>query len=269
MKKLLVVLMIAVLLVSLCACNRVPSTRFLSSTQVNSLAKNFDDPQAEVSLVYTKDGKQMEVDLVYDLLLTQAPLATIRFITLVNEGFYDQTVLDTYNSTYNYLLFGRYKLKTSEIDGKEKYYKNPVDLTFKGEFKSNGYPQPEGGYAKFGMMSLAMYHADWTEDNNTFDDANGYLILSTSSETLNSDDYAVFAHLKSVNVNRGGEEAGPFKYPTSDVLTHIRETSRTTNTIYDDATEANSESIYTLSTKIKVYIRMLGDYDWSKLPTIG
>ena len=208
MKKILVVLMIVMMLATLCACNYVPSTRFLSKAQVNAIAKNFDDPQAEMTLDYTSNGENVEVKITYNLLLTKTPLAAIRFIQLTNEGFYDDTVVDYYNSTNHYWTLGRYRYEESKIQtqGKMVYLQNPCDKTFKGEFESNGYGMPKGGYAKFRILSLAMYYEPWTETDNTFDTANGHLIMSAANEssnasTLNSANYAVFAEMDSISVS--------------------------------------------------------------------
>lgn len=263
MKKFLVVLLLAALMLTLCACNTVPSTRFLSSAQIESAARICETPQAEVTLTYSVNNTSVKVCIVYDLLLRQAPLATLRFIELVNDGFYDNTVADTYNSTYGYLIMGRY----SYVAESKKYYMHPSEETFKGEFKSNSYPQPADGYARFKMASLAMYHEDWTEENNTFDSANGYLMLMLSSEKLNPDNYAVFAYLSSVTVTRDGKESDPFTTIPSDVYTNLTSTSRTTRAVYN-ADETTTQSVSMLSTLVTIQARMLGDYDWSALPKV-
>ena len=260
------------MLVTLCSCSYAPSTRFMSKAQVRQLAKEFDDPQAELTINYEVNNKAVEVKITYKLLLTQAPLATIRFIQLVNDGFYDDTLLDSYNSNYKYALFGRYLYKESKVQGagEMEYYQNPCDVTFKGEFKSNRYKQPQEGYAQFKMMSLAMYHEDWTEDNNTFDSANGYVIMALSSKTLNSDNYAVFADMISATVKYAdGEESAPFTNFPSDIHTQLTQSSTISRDVYEDDSEVNSSKVSIKSPNFIVHIRMLGNYDWSKLPSIG
>ena len=278
MKKLLVVLMIVMMLATLCACNYVPSTRFLSKAQVNAIAGNFDDPQAEMTLNYTSNGENVEVKITYNLLLTKTPLAAIRFIQLTNEGFYDDTVVDYYNSTNHYWTLGRYRYEESKIQtqGKMVYLQNPCDKTFKGEFESNGYGMPKGGYAKFRILSLAMYYEPWTETDNTFDTANGHLIMSAANEssnvsTLNSANYAVFAEMDSISVRRTTDgEFKPFDKVPSDILSQLTGfTSRTSRDVYDDDSEANKTSVSLMTTVVKIHVKMLGDYDWSKLPRVG
>ena len=278
MKKILVVLMIVMMLATLCACNYVPSTRFLSKAQVNAIAKNFDDPQAEMTLDYTSNGENVEVKITYNLLLTKTPLAAIRFIQLTNEGFYDDTVVDYYNSTNHYWTLGRYRYEESKIQtqGKMVYLQNPCDKTFKGEFESNGYGMPKGGYAKFRILSLAMYYEPWTETDNTFDTANGHLIMSAANEssnasTLNSANYAVFAEMDSISVRRTTDgKFQTFGKVPSDLLTQLTDfKSRTSRDVYDDDSEANKTSVSLMTTVVKIHVKMLGDYDWSKLPRVG
>lgn len=278
MKKVLVVLMVALMLVSLCACTYVPSTRFMSRMQVNSLVKEYGTPQAELTLNYKVGGKEVEVKVVYNLLLSQAPLATIRFIQLVEDNFYDDAIIDTYNSTYRYMVMGRYayrEIVLNEGTEKEKtemrYFKNESDVTFKGEFKSNAYKEPKDGYSQFSIFSLAMYHSDATTDDNNFDTANGTLILALANETLNSDNYAVFAEMANMSYKVGDGEFNKQSSKVSpDILTNLKSfTSRTSRPVYDDMTMETSTSISLMSTTVKLHVRMLGDFDWSKLPTIG
>ena len=272
MKKLLIVLLSVALLATLCACNYVPSTRFMSSAQVNALTKKYDKPQAELTLNYRTGSTDVEVKVVYDLLLSQTPIATVRFIQLVNDGFYESTFMDNYDSTNKYLTFGRYVyVQSKQNESKNVYLKNPMDVTFKGEFKSNGYRQPKEGYAQFSLLSLAMYHDAWTESNNTFDSANGYLIMAMANQTLNSDNYAVFATVNSITVKYGDKEATSHSNLPSDVNSILTKTSKTSYTVYDDDSETNSTSVSLLSesNRVKVHIEILGDYDWSALPKIG
>ena len=168
MKKFLVVLILAAMLLTLCACDSVPSTRFLSASQVDSLTKKCPNPQAEVTINYTVSGKDIEAKITYDLLLSQTPLATLKFIELVNDGFYNDSIMDSYDSTNHYMTLGRYLYKPSQIqqDNKLTYYRNPLEGSFKGEFKSNNYKQPKEGYAQFDILSLAMYHDAWTKMSN-------------------------------------------------------------------------------------------------------
>lgn len=278
MKKLLVVLMIAVLLLTLGACSYVPSTRFMSKSQVRSLEKEFPNPQAELTLDYTMDGQDRQIKIVYDLLLGKAPLATIRFIQLANDGFYNESIIDNYNSSEKYMTLGRYLYKKSTVQSTDEktvnvYLQNPMDKTFKGEFKSNGYKEPAEGYAQMSPLALAMFHDTWKEDNNTFDSANGYLMLIIDSSVLNPDNYAVFAEVSSVSfrATTDGEVRTYGKRIPSDVLGNLtKSTGNYSRTVYADETEKESTSVSLMTNVIfKVTVRMLGDYNWSKLPSVG
>ena len=240
----------------------------------NSLAKKFDDPRAELTLKYTaKNGTQMEVVIVYKLLLAQTPLATIRFIELVNEGFYNDTFVDSYISQYHYVTLGRYLYKNSTVqeNNPKVYLQNPSELTFKGEFKSNGYKEPKAGYAQFKMLSLAMYHGDYTEENNNFDSANGYLIMALSTTNmLNSENYAVFAEMQTVTLRRG--EQDPVTYTNrapDDFVQNLCNTDRDSKRVYADVDETNYSTVSMMRIHVSVQFRLLGDYDWSQLPGVG
>lgn len=272
--KVLTVLMVALLLVSLCACSYVPSTRFMSRMQVNSLVKEYGTPQAVVTLNYEINSQKVEVKILYNLLLEKTPLATVRFIQLANEGFYDDTVIDTYNSTYKYMIMGRYAYRESELqENKMLYFRNESDVTFKGEFKSNAYDEPSDGYAQFSILSLAMYHDDATSDIENFDKASGALIMAVANKTLNSDNYAVFAEMVSVTLQNN--DADPITYDgkvPSQLFSNLTYfTSRSSRNVYDDMTEEHYSSISLMSTRVTIHVEILGgsgDY-WSKLPSIG
>ena len=270
MKKVLVFLVLAVMLVSVCACSYVPSTRFMSGSQVNALVKEYGNPQAEVTLSYTIDSKEHEIKMTYELLLSQTPLAVIRFIQLANDGFYDDTVIDTYHSSAPlYMILGRYTYKESKVnDGKMTFYvNNGLDVTFKGEFASNNYGEPKEGYAVAEAFSLAMYYDNpGSESSENFDKANGTLML-TLDNVLNSNNHAVFAHMISVSYDGGTARN---KMPNSAMENLKSFTSRTSERkIYTDETEETTIPSFSMMNKIvTVHVKILGDHDWSKLPQI-
>ena len=282
MKKVLVILVLVIMLFSVCACSYVPSTRFLSRSQVDSLVKKYGTPQAELTINYrlSSSSTDYEIKITYDLLLSQAPLAVIRFIQLANDGAYDNTVIDTYDSTYHYMIIGRYIYKDSVVSENKKnwYVNNALDTTFKGEFASNNYREPKDGYAQFktanGGFSLAMYHERYQDENTTnFDTANGAFILATRNESLNPNNYAVFAQMVSMSYKVGNAEP--------DVTTRVNDTARanlegfTSKTsqrkIYTDEEETDTIPSFSMMNQIvTIKVRILGDnVDWSKLPQIG
>ena len=266
------------MLFTVCACSYVPSTSFLSRSQLNSLIKAYgtDTLQAEVTLTYDKsdygDTKQREVTITYNLLLDKAPLAVIRFIQLANEGVYENTLIDTYDSTYYYMVMGRYAgIKESESSNSYKYYNRQSDRTFAGEFRQNKYGEPEGGYAQFSTFSLAMYHAN-KADGSSFDQANGTLILALDKVSLNSNNYAVFAQFSSLTYKLDGVVQGSedrTKVP-DNIMTDLKSFSSTTaRTVLASEEDTVGTSIRMLSTRVFLSVRILGDYDWNKLPQIG
>lgn len=268
-KKFLVAIVLVAMLSVMCACSYVSADSFMSRAQVRSLVKAYGTPQAELTMKYTVDsGNEVEVRVVYDLLLDKAPVAVTRFIQLANEGFYNDSVADGYNTTYNYLTLGRYAYRDSTKNNGKQYFENK-STTFAGEFKSNGYKEPDGGYAQFAIFSLAMYHDDAT-DNRYFDAADGGLILALSNQTLNSDNYAVFAqvHELSVRTNGGAYQSYGAKIPSQIRDNLSKFTSKTSRTVYD-ATESSTRQVSIMTTKVMLTVRILGDFDWSKLPKIG
>ena len=266
MKKVLTALLLISLLFTLCACS-IPADSFMSQAKVSSLVKTYGKtPQAEVTISFktSSTGQKVEVKVVYDLLLEQAPLAVTRFIQIANEGGYDNTLADTLNKDHDYIILGRYKKNESRY-----FDMRAGDTTFAGEFKQNGYRQPKDGYAKFDMFSLAMYHA---ADGAHFDSANGTLILSLSStRTLNPDNYAVFAQLASISVKVDDNDALTYRKVPSFVRDSLYGFSaRVTRNIYDASDDNKSPvSASVMSSEVLLKVSILGGKDWSKLPHIG
>lgn len=267
MKKFLVFLVLIVMLFSLCACNYVPSTRFMSRAKVDSLVKQFGTPQAVVTISYKIGDKEHKIEILYDLLLSQTPLAVIQFIHLANDGFYNDTVIDTYDSQYHYMILGRYSYDAES----KKFYDNISTVTFKGEFASNNYREPKEGFAQFKMFSLAMYYDNPNkEDGANFDKANGTLLLELSEkEPINYKNHAVFAHMVSVAYD-GGE---PSSKVTSTVLGHLTKGSTSNNVVYSDKSESSSRKEKMPSPTFTIQVKIVGakgkSSDWSKLPRIG
>lgn len=278
MKKVLVALLLIVTLFTVCACSYVSPTSFLSDSQLRSITKAYgtDTLQAEVTLTYDKtdygDSKERVVKITYDLLLTQAPLAVIRFIQLANEGVYENTLIDEYNSSYYYMVMGRYAgIKEGESSSSYKYYDRRSDVTFAGEFKSNGYAKPAAGYAEFSSFALAMYHSN-ASDGSSFNEANGTLILALDKVSLNPNNYAVFAQFKSLTYTLDGVVQGSADRTSipDNIMTDLKSFSSTTSrTVLADEDDTKGTSIRMLSTRVFLSVKILGDYNWNKLPKIG
>lgn len=257
----LVIVMCAVTLFALAGCQG----GFMSKTQTSRLYKQYGRPEAEMTIKYTQNSTDYEVKVVYSLLMDKAPVAVCNFIALVNSGAYENTILDSYNDGYKYMVMGRYKYED------ERYYDNTLANQFVGEFKSNAYPEPktEGGYAKFSMFSLAMYHQDSLEDtyNNT---ANGALILALAGDgrTFNSNNYAVFAELKSLTFSINGTVVNDgIKSVPADIISHFSKFSSSSQTVYESKDGNDSRSVSIITAKAMLGFKMVDTQtDWSKLP---
>ena len=263
MKKVLIAVVLIALLVSLCACS-VPSDSFMSKAQVNSLVKRYGEPKAELTLDYKVGNDELKVTVTYKLLLDKAPIAVTRFIQLANAGAYDDTVIDTLDTSLKYMVMGRYK----KIDSKYNDMRT-ADVNFAGEFKSNDYREPKGGYTEFKIFSLAMYHED---NGEHFNSANGTLILALAGEgkTLNSANYAVFAEFESMTVSINGGDPTTHTKVSSSVQSNLMGfNTRAKQDVYDfNNPDASAKSVSMISNAPTLTVKILGEYDWSKLPTI-
>lgn len=271
MKKVLLAIMMLAVMVSISACAVVPSDSFLPRYRVASLAKEYGTPQAEVTFSYDVSGTHVEVIVTYNLLLDQTPLAVIRFIQLANEGFYNGSLVDEYKSDSRYVIMGRYSYLDSTLQEGQKYYQNKSDVTFAGEFATNGYKEPSKGYAQFEPLSLAMYH---DPDGESFNSADGALIMALDKQehTLNYTNYAVFAQLDHmcIRYSNGDEVEYPAGKISPDFIANLKSfTSKTSHTVYTDKQESSSFSRSIMSVKVMLTVRILGNNDWSDLPQIA
>ncbi len=276
MKKVLIVSLCILMLFTCVACT---PNGFMSKSQTKKVYNEFGRPQAKMTINYKIGNDEVKVEAVYDLLLDKTPITVINFINLVNDGFYNDSISDKYNSTYHYLTIGKYTYEKESADSDAyRYYYNKSGKTFVGEFASNKYPEPklnEGGYSEFSLFSLAMYYeniGDSSKSADYFNSANGTLILATADKDklLNSENCAVFAKLNSVSVSYNGKD--PINYgdkAPATIISHLTSfTSTTSRTVYNkDNTIGDSISI--MSTRVMFNIEMLGDKDWSKLPKVG
>ena len=266
MKKILLVLTVALLLLCLVGCN---ANGFMSASKVNKLTSEFGTPQAELSIKYTVNKQEMELRITYNILLDKTPIAAISFINLVNDGFYNDAVLETYDSRLNYIVGARYKY-TSVDEGKTyKYIQNVKTEPFAGEFASNGYRAPKSGYAEFKKLSLAMYH-DGTADD--FNQGNGALIIATSSNTLKSSNYAVFAEMVELQLYKDGSFSQRYdvQHLPDDVINPLRVSSTSRSvTMLDGSTASKNILGGSNITRFVLSAKMLTEADWSKLPKVN
>ena len=288
MKKLLLIALCLVMLFTFSACS---GTQFLTQAKVNNLVKKYSDngklPQVEMTLSYktTKNSTPMQIKVVYELLLDQTPISVISFINLLNEGRYNNVVVDSKTSTQ--MSIGRFAsfapttegtTDNSQTSTEKVYLFAKADKTFVGEFKNNNFKgygkstEEDDRYAKFDLFSLAMYHdapssksdskAQQAEYKRAYNSANGRLILSLGSTALNTapnyKEYAVFARPVSFSVSiDGGEFSTPVTHLDSYLLTQL--SSVTTKTVSINGTN------YT-PIQIDVSFQMVaGNFDWTKI----
>lgn len=288
MKKLLVIALCLVMLLTFTACS---SHQFLSKSKVNNLVEKYSEngklPQVEMTLTYktNKNSTPMQVKVVYELLLDKAPISVISFINLLNSGRYNNLLVDTKTSTH--MLIGRFSFTETPKDNADEgslpsmnrtYSYAPADHTFVGEFKNNNFKpygkvaEGDDGFAKFEMFSLAMYHdspavksddkAQQEEYKRAYNSSNGRLMLSLGSTengtAPNYKDYAVFARPISFSVSVAGSEFSPAETRLpSYLLTQLNSIS-VTNIAIDDT--------YFKPYPIDVSFQMVaGSIDWANI----
>lgn len=205
MKKALIIVIAFLLLFSFCACS---AGEFISASKLDNIkAKSGIDanPVATVTLRYTDlnddaRGDVCTVVIRYELLIDKAPITVINFMNLVQDGFYDNTVVDYIGSRY--LIAGRYTQEDDKFITKESGY------TIKGEFLANGFKvnesKKDGDNAQPMLGSLIMFHNAQTSTKNYFDTASSAFFMAFTDEfstatavPMSKDNYAVFAYVLS------------------------------------------------------------------------
>lgn len=280
MKKTLIIILCVIMLLSFTACN---NQGFLSAGRTKALLKDVGgkNPQAQMTLTYKVGSgsaqQTVTLEIVYEVLMDKTPITAVNFINAVQDGFYNNVLVHTNQSSYNYMIAGGYYKKdtTSTNDsGAEvvttKYYKQAIPA-FVGEIAGNGFAEPKGeqvdgdSYTKFDVFSLAMYHADGAAH---FNSADGRLVIATSSQIrLSHLNYAVFAKMVSIVVKVDGQQVAT-DVPSWVLTTLDSSTATTKRDIYDQNDVKQSTQVSILSPDITIDIKMLGDIDWSVLPTI-
>ena len=290
MKKLLVIALCLVMLLTFSACS---GTQFLSQAKVNKLVKQYSDngklPQVEMTLTYltSKNSTPMQIKVVYELMLDKAPITVLSFINLLNEGRYDNVVIDSKSASQMGIGRFTYTQKTEENETSKPtlgvvkdrlYLFAKSTATFAGEFKNNNFKpygkaaEGDDGFTKFEMFSLAMYHDVANSKTNSKDQQNEYrraynsadgrLVLSLGTTALNTapsyKEYAVFARPVSFSVSiDGGDFSVPVANLDSYLLNQIQSVPSTTITI--NGTNYNP-------IQIDVSFQMVaGSIDWANI----
>ncbi len=281
-RKIALIVLAVIMVLTFTGCG---NAKFMSTSQTKSLVNKYGTPQMQMTIEYVKNEKVVELQLTYNLLLEKAPITVVNFINLVNDGFYNAQEGDEgevtsiifdgrISSSTNAWVAGRYTLTTK---GTTKTYAvaPELDYTIKGEFVQNLWELPvdaneedeevTDGNAKIDLFSLAMYH-----DNKvaSFDEASSAFFLTTSStQTENYKNYAVFAQLASITVVVDGVAVvtDATSVPSSVLDDFNSMTGTTSKNITID--EENTETRSVLSNVIRIVeVEMLGTADWSTLP---
>lgn len=140
MKKALITVIAFLLLFSFCACS---AGEFISASKLEKIKEKSGidaNPVATLTLRYTdineeSSGEVYTVVIEYELLIDKAPITVINFMNLIQQGFYDNTVVDYIGERY--LIAGRYSEEDDKFITKESGY------TIKGEFLANGFKVDE------------------------------------------------------------------------------------------------------------------------------
>lgn len=294
--KVLVVILAVMMLMTLTACD---SSDFLSDKQISNLVSEYGTPTMDVVLEYTLDDSVVTVTLSYELQLETTPITVVNFINLVESGYYDQTssteddvttttshLIGTGFSSTNALLAGKYTVTESSDEDVDNTYSmaTTLDYTILGEFVSNGYvievddDEEDEDITDYNntveLLSLAMYHG---VTSSTFDSANGQFLFTTSSvNTVNYQNYAVFAYLTNMKVEVTDEDGnvtvesdGQINSTVLNTIINELDSTSTEDVVYtddSDVEQTDSVSLYTEGLRI-VSIAMTDSNDYSSLPS--
>lgn len=282
LRKFAIVFIAVVLLLTMTGCN---SVGFLSEGQINKLVSEYGKPQVEMVVEYTLNEHTTRLEIVYNLEVEKAPITVANFINLVNKEYYNNVVFDSrISSTTNSWIAGRYLYKDGEDREYNYYQTEDVGYTILGEFYQNGWQLPvdeadkdneeiTDGNAKFSLFSLAMYHESSVA---SFDKASTAFFLTTSStQTENYKNYAVFATLASISVyvddvlhvENATEVPSSVLYDFNNNSAMSTTTTRKVVTGTDDEGNEQTTSRTMLRDPIVIKsITMVGDKDFTNYP---
>lgn len=168
MKKILSFILCTILIVSLAACGSKSSSSG-SSSSASAGGNNMNNPKVEISV---KDFGVMQ----FELDRTAAPITVDNFMKLVNDGFYDG--LTFHRIIRGFMIQGGDPLGNGTGGSEE---------TIKGEFESNGVPNPIKH--ERGVISMAR-----SMDPNSA--SSQFFIMHAEYPSLDGE-YAAFGHILS------------------------------------------------------------------------
>ena len=142
---------------------------------------------ATVKLSFTdEDGKARTEDVAIKLYVNYAPESIARFIKLAEEGFYDNTVVNTAESSW--ISLGGYK----EEDGLLKSVSYGADIT--GEFAKNGW---KGNKLTISRGAVVMYRRPSDSNGNNYDTANcSFAICNSTSAPFKASEYCIIGKVE-------------------------------------------------------------------------
>lgn len=182
MRKIALVLLAVICVVSLCGC----SSGFMSERDMNKVTEN---PEAVITLEY--DNKV--ISLVYELRFDKAPITVVNFIELAESGFYNDTFIhyvssNSSDTSQSYIMGGSY----AKSSGSDKWTLKKKDYYIKGEFKANKWEKNDLTHE---LGSLVMNRTSGS-GADYYDTASTDFYISTSPANTRQGNYAVFGVLK-------------------------------------------------------------------------
>lgn len=245
MKKLAVVLVMCLVALVMVGC----SEGFMSQGELLNVEKN---PEVSMVLSYTDSSNVTKsFTLVFELQYKKAPITVTNFVNLVQEGFYNDTIIHTSSASLNsnsdiyYIAGGVYKYVTNEETSKSVLTAQKKDYTIKGEFESNGWGENDLTHL---IGNLVMNR---TSGTTGFDSASTGFYICTSDYNKRDGNYAVFGTFKSMSGKIGDTEIPSQESMISTFFTDMR-SLRNSSTVTD--ADGNSLKIpsYTITVTMTV-----------------
>lgn len=202
MKKIALALVVCLVVGIMAGC----TSGFMSEIEMLNVTQN---PEVSITLSYT-DAESVEKSftMVFELHYDKAPITVTNFVNLVQEGFYDNTIIHTCNvskvstSDIYYIAGGKYELdsEADQTSSKKSLIASTKDYHIKGEFESNGWTEND---LKHLVGALVM---DRDSGVSGFDSANTGYYICMNDYNKRDGNYAVFGTLKSMSGKIGDRE---------------------------------------------------------------
>ena len=143
--------------------------------------------RADLIISYAVDGETQNVESTLTLYETFAPKTTERVLSLIESGYYNDTVI-TLSKSQDYAIIGGYTFG-------EDYAVKSYDETVKGEFTKNGL-RSELTVRAGALVMLRDFDDD--DGASKYDSAKAsFAIVLSDNGTFNSSEYCVFGYIDS------------------------------------------------------------------------